>query len=161
MARHRPPAILVLRQLAHFRAVLHAILLRATAVAERSGWTGRQHRPLIRQRRHRDTSQKDCHSNRLPEPASRWFHGLILEPGSECTDSSEDAMHVVLGVSRYCRFVPVLREVPLGSVNSAQEGYERGEVICFRSNEVIRCVRSNQRAFRIRFPLATPQNTKN
>ena len=63
MAGICPPAILVLRQFTHLRAMLHPVLVLATAIAQRRLRTRNPRWGLIGQDRHGGHSHKNCDSN--------------------------------------------------------------------------------------------------
>ena len=84
-----PPAILVLRQLAHLRAMFHAGLVRAMAVAQRRRRPRPQRRRLICQSSSRNSSQQNCRANRIPESTWPGFHSFILKRMELKTDSAE------------------------------------------------------------------------
>ena len=67
MAGVCPPAILVLRQFTHLRALLRPALVLAMAIAQWRLWTGNQRWGLIGQGRRGGRSQKNCDSNGLTD----------------------------------------------------------------------------------------------
>ena len=88
VAGDRPPAILISRELAHLRAMLHAALVGAMAVAQRC----RRHQPwgwrLIRESCSRNRSQQDCCANGLTKSTGSRFHHFILKLIVLKTDSA-------------------------------------------------------------------------
>jgi len=63
MAGVCPPAILILRQFTHLRAMLRPVLVLATAIAQRRLWTRNARWELIGQDRRGSHSHKNCDSN--------------------------------------------------------------------------------------------------
>lgn len=117
VARDSPPAILILRQLAHLRAMFHAALVRAMAVAQRRRGSPPQRRGLIRESRSRDRSEKDCRANRLTKPAGFRFHLFILKPDFIKSDSASVGKFLVFRVRPYRRTVPVPEQKAIDSKN--------------------------------------------
>jgi len=69
-----PPAILVLRQLAHLRALLCPGCMLAVAITHRRLGTGHQSWGLVGQGGCRGGSQKDCDSNRMGDSVRMKCH---------------------------------------------------------------------------------------
>ena len=99
--------ILVLRQLAHLRAMLHAGLVRAMAVAERRCMPQLQRRRLIGDCGDRSCYQKYRCANREPKSISICFHSPILKFATGKSDSAKGGESLVFGAGAYWRTVPV------------------------------------------------------
>jgi hypothetical protein len=83
-----PPATLVLRQLAHLRAMFHAGLVRAVAVAQRRRTPRPMRRSLICESSSRNRPQQDCRANCLTESTTSRLHEFSLRQVSTKTDSA-------------------------------------------------------------------------
>jgi hypothetical protein len=89
VTRDGPPEFLVLWQLAHLGAVLHAGFVHAVAVAQRRCAAPQLRWELVGQSGGRSRYQQNCCENRVPESIGISFHSPILKPVSGKSDSAK------------------------------------------------------------------------